>query len=392
MIRMTAPGRSIIRPVRIYLDTSDYGAMHYAAPGSEIAVIRDQLRELARSGQIEIGLSYHVVFELLQKATPEHREDRLARARLLKELCGQNAFPYGRDLGQGHVFSKEGIWVPRFALDEFEVERLVADLLKHVRRDPLFTREQRRRLSKRQAFAAYVRGEPTVLRLLVGEKWPLPFGREFAASGDLRRYILGETTREEANRKLWVHLTDPVMFYETWFERYGRGNPLETRGEELASMLMAMFEKLQAMLDEEAALRADVKKALNAKGEDALNAEDRGKLTKVLSDLKTFRAEIKSPDDLTERVPAWKKTVGEKSARLAAQIMFAFHRDKRRLERSDAVDFIHAMYLPYTDLWRGDRAFGGLLTRHKVDYWERVVPTLTELPSRIEAELTKQAA
>ena len=97
-----------MRPIRIHLDTSDYGAMHYAASGTEIARIRDWLKEMARDEQIEIGMSYHVVFELLQKAGPEHREDQLARARLLKELCGQNAFPYGRDLGQGHVFSKDG--------------------------------------------------------------------------------------------------------------------------------------------------------------------------------------------------------------------------------------------------------------------------------------------
>ena len=381
-----------MRPVRIHLDTSDYGAMHYAAPGTEIARIRDRLKEMARSGQVEIGMSYHVVFELLQKATPEHREDRLARARLLKELCGQNAFPYGRDLGQGHVFSKEGIWVPRWALEEFEVERLVADLLKHVARDPYFTREQRRRLSKRKAFAAYVRSEPTVLRLVAGEKWPLPFGREFAESGDLRRYVLGEISREEANRKLWVHMTDPVMFYETWFEHHGRGNPLEARGEEVANKLMQMFEKLQDMLDEDAALQAKVKKLLAATGEDKLSAEGRERLLKLRRDLKTFRTEITSPDDLCERAPAWKKIVGEKSARIAAQIMLAFQRDKRRLIRSDAIDFIHAMYLPHTDLWRGDKGFSSLLIRHKVDCWERVVPTLIELPSRIAAELTKQAA
>jgi hypothetical protein len=203
--------------------------------------------------------------------------------------------------------------------------------------------------------------------------------------------VLGDISREEANRKLRVHLTDPVMFYETWFERHGRGNPLEARGEKLASMLMVMFEKLQAMLDKGAALQVKIKKALATRGEDALNAEDRERLLKVLRDLKAFRTEITSPDDLSERAPAWRNIVGEKSARIAAQIMFAFQRDKRSLIRSDAIDFIHAMYLPHVDLWRGDRAFSSLLVRHKVDCWERVVPSLTELPSRIAA-LMKQAA
>jgi hypothetical protein len=366
--------------------------MNTAASGTEAARIREHLKGLAAVGQVEIGLSYHIVFELLQKADPEYREDRLARARLLKELCGQNAFAYGRDLGKGYVFSKQGIWVPRWALDEFEIERLVRDLLQNLSRDQRLTREQRRRLSKRKHFEAYVRSDLTVLKLMPGKMWPLPFGRELAESGDLRRYILGEISREDANRKLWVHLTDPVMFYQTWFERQGRGNPLEATGDRLARLLMELLEKHRAMLGEQSGLRAEVKKALAAKGEDALGAEDRTMLLQLQRDLKTFRDEIMSPDDLNNRVPAWRELFGEKSARVATQILFALPHYKPRLERSDAIDFAHAMYLPHTDLWRGDRGFSNLLIRNKVDCWERVVPALADLPARIEAERMKWAA
>lgn len=366
--------------------------MLYAAPGSELAKIRERLKEMASAGQIEIGLSYHIVFELLQRAGPEHREDRLSRARLLRELCGPNAFPYGADLGQGHVFSKQGIWVPRDYLEDFEIERLVQNLLLCVKRNPYFTREQQRRLSRREAFTAYVRSDPSILKLLPGDRWELPFGREFAENGELRRYILGEISREEANQKLWVHLTDPVHFYHTWFEHQGRGNPLEERGEKIVAGLTAMFSKLQNMLDEGGALRRDIKKLLAAKGADEVGREDRKTLTKLLGDAKAFDAEIRSPDELARRAAGWKERVGERSARVAAQIMFAYQRDKVSLKRSDAIDFIHAMYLPHTDLWRGDRAFSGRLIRHKVDYWERVVPSLPELSERIRCELAKPAA
>jgi hypothetical protein len=66
------------RPIRIHLDTSDYIAMYAAAPGTQSANIRYQLRQLSEAGEIEIGLSYHVVFELLQQAEPKYRQDRLA--------------------------------------------------------------------------------------------------------------------------------------------------------------------------------------------------------------------------------------------------------------------------------------------------------------------------
>jgi hypothetical protein len=76
---------------------------------------------------------------------------------------------------------------------------------------------------------------------------------------------------------------------------------------------------------------------------------------------------------------------------IAAQILYAFHREGRPIKRSDAIDFIHASYLPLVDLWRGDKAFGDLLIKHKVNFSERVVSTLEELPLRIETEAARLA-
>ena len=115
-----------MHPIRLHLDTSDYAAMYCAPPGSDAAKIRAFLKGTAELGKIQIGLSYHVVFELLQKAAPEYRGDRLSRARLLVELCGNNAFPYPTDLGQGYRFSTDGLWIPRIDLLDFEVESVVA--------------------------------------------------------------------------------------------------------------------------------------------------------------------------------------------------------------------------------------------------------------------------
>src|SRR3954454_1922820 len=100
------------RPIRIYLDTSDYSLMYWASPGTSIAQIREKLRELVLNNTIEVGFSYQIIFELLQKAAPQYREDRIARAQFLKELCGTNAFPATDDLGKGRRFSHNGIWFP----------------------------------------------------------------------------------------------------------------------------------------------------------------------------------------------------------------------------------------------------------------------------------------
>jgi hypothetical protein len=80
-----------------------------------------------------------------------------------------------------------------------------------------------------------------------------------------------------------------------------------------------------------------------------------------------------------------KSFFGEASAIIAAQILFAFHKDGRDIKNSAGIDLIHAMYLPHADLWRGDRAFSTLLINNRVDCCNRIVPSLAELPRRIEA-------
>jgi hypothetical protein len=229
----------MMRPIRLHLDRSDYAIMYRAAPGTPEAHVRDELTGMKESGRIEIGMSYHVVFELLQKAEPKFRDDRLARGRLLTQLCGRNAFPYPSDLGCR--FSTEGLWVPRIDLDDIEIERLVRNAMETIAHRPELSRRERRAFSKRSYFVEWSRNNSSEFRRLTGEQWPLLFGREFQESGDFRRYILGQITRSEANKKLRFYITDPVAVYETWFENYGRDNPVPERGDKIASKFLVML-------------------------------------------------------------------------------------------------------------------------------------------------------
>jgi hypothetical protein len=89
--RHTVGAKLRMRPIRLHLDTSDYAAMYQATLETPQARVRDELRELAQSGRIGIGLSYHVVFELLQKAEPTaapapRRSSHPVQARLCSAL------------------------------------------------------------------------------------------------------------------------------------------------------------------------------------------------------------------------------------------------------------------------------------------------------------------
>jgi hypothetical protein len=158
----------------------------------------------------------------------------------------------------------------------------------------------------------------------------------------------------------------------------------------MASKLTLMLSELKGMLAEQADIRRNLRSALSATGEDALSAEGREALTALEREVKTFANEIQSSEELTKNVPRWKELFGEESGLLAAQILYAFHQDGRDIKNSDGIDLIHAMYLPHADLWRGDKAFSTLLINNRVDFCTRIVPSLGELPGRIEAAIAAQ--
>ncbi len=230
--------------------------------------------------------------------------------------------------------------------------------------------------------------DPAEFMQFVKDQWPLPFGREFVESGDFTRYMLGDLSRDEANKALRFYITDPAMVYEVWFEHYGRDNPVRDRRDKMAEKLVEMLKGFEAALDEQAALKAKIDETLAASGDNALPPEGREAFSNLRRDVQSFRSEIESPEELSEH-PAWIKLFGREGALVGSQIFYGFHREKRGIKPSDAIDLIHAMYLPHTDLWRGDKAFSDLLIKNGVKFHERVVSTLAELPERIEAEIAR---
>lgn len=236
-----------MRPIRLHLDSSDHAAMHRAVPGTPQAIVRDDLKRMVASGLLEIGVSYHVIFELLQK----------------------------------HRFSAEGLWQPCINLEEIDIENVVRNVLKSLAQRPGLSRRERRMLAKRRNFADWVRANPDESTLLFVEQWPLLFGRPFVDSGNLRRYIPGEIGRGEANNELRFYITDPVAVYHSWFENYGRDNPIVDRRDQIADKLLVMIKQLTGMLDETERLQAVLREAIATTGANALAGEEREKLLRL---------------------------------------------------------------------------------------------------------------
>jgi hypothetical protein len=374
------------RPIRIYLDTSDYSLMYCAAPGTSVAQIREKLRELVLNNAIEVGFSYQIVFELLQKAAPKYRGDRIARVRFLKELCGTNAFPANDDLGKGRHFSHNGIWFPEDFLETMRADEIAPRVMQQILSDLRLHRNDRRLLSKPKTFAKWIRSDPARLNLFAACVLRLPFPPELAASGDLLRYLAGEITLAEANFRLRSYYGDPETIYRMWFDRYDRENPVALLRDDLSERLLVMFRQSRKMLDDPL---ADLKKRIKALSEIAATREEREQVRELRARVNQFTAEIHSPEWVLQRSPGFLNSFGSESAMVAAGALVGLYLEQRELQRSDAIDLLHATYLPHTDLWRGDRGFSHLLLKYKVKYNERVVSTLDSLVPRIEDELAK---
>jgi len=63
-------------------------------------------------------------------------------------------------------------------------------------------------------------------------------------------------------------------------------------------------------------------------------------------------------------------------------------RVNRKVQDSDTGDLMHACYLPFCDIWRGDISFCNILIAQKVDGYEKTVNRLSLLPTVIENKLT----
>ena len=133
----------------------------------------------------------------------------------------------------------------------------------------------------------------------------------------------------------------------------------------------------------------DLKERIRALSEIAATREEREQVRELRTRVNQFTTEIHSPEWVLQRFPGFLNSFGSESAMVAAGALVGLYLEKRELKRSDAIDLIHATYLPHTDLWRGDRGFSHLLLKYKVKYNERVVSTLDSLVPRIEDELTK---
>lgn len=374
--------------IRVYLDSSDYANLAIAKPATDLWHLRRHLARLVGDRTIEIGMSYFNVFELLQDHAPEFKQNRLERAELLRELCEANAFPYISDLRTWAGFCKGAIWLPAEVAAILDIKTVGDSALANIKKNPTLNRAARRRLSNVKRLAEFLREHPNYLANLDAQDWPFP--KECLEPHFLRRYLLGELSRTQANAILLSLVCNPVSLLEMWFCHYKEANPLTKFAHETAATLRESINKLRLAMTE-ADKQTKKLRSLLRESHKLPNPSMQKAMRDVLHRPLEFDPQNPGPDFFFDKIPLLRERLPEAQGRLLSAALIALVLRDREFQDSDLVDVMHLAYLPLCDLWRGDKAFCDALKRAKVAGHERIVPKLMQLPDRIDQLLQKAA-
>ena len=366
---------------KVYLDTSDY-AWLYRHQDSELY---NNLLQIKLEKNVEYYYSYVSYFELIQEYSEKYIEDRLERARCLNELCDGKVIRWFGKLVQGQIYSNSGEWFP-----EDDPILTIADIMKAIigGAEKELPRQLRRRLKNKRGLRKLVDEIPGFLDVsrLRGE-FPLP--DEFLNSDVLRKYARGEIGEEDANTILRSAITDPVNFVKVYYGHYKGTNPLTGHAHQAtANIATALDDMLTAIRQASSARRETAQQERRLRGMRARSGEALfDKQIKELNDLKiqllniTDVGKIVKQFNFNERIGSFYPEFLVKV--LEAYVCEILTDENRNIQKSDFGDILNALYIPYVDLWRGDRSFCGLLMRSQIDGHEKIVMSLKCLPERI---------
>jgi hypothetical protein len=368
-------------PLVIYLDTQDY--YNLSNPNCRLPDILEYINHEKNCGNIVIGYSYPLFFELLRKYDEAHKPDRLRIARFMKQLCGSNAFPYPTDLLSGAKFPNDGFWMPRDALEQFrpkQIEKmLISSIRESLREEPRVNRRYRRLLSNLSGIRK-IMSEFSLTALSKDDFPGVPVSDEFLRGGYIHKFLEGTITRERLSKEFTRWLADPEYTMQIWYEYAGKENPLE-------KIINDSFTKLELCLNQMAQVMAQYRavrkeaKAARSMFYRALNESN------LPHDMRSAVKPPKLPQTLTFPEPNinFDAFLGAGRSGQFNHYLKLISKGAFMPMRSDFGDLLHLVYLPDVDLMRCDKRMAQIMKDCSHVEAIKLVDSLDDLPNRVEA-------
>ena len=370
-------------PIRIYLDTQDYYKL-YKNRSLEAQEIYEFLVSKVNSKEIEIGFSYPLISEFLQDYEPKFKNDRIERSKLIKELCGKKCFRYIEKLNKEEPFSYNGDWTPLSGkiLDLDDLKNKCTKTI--IEQLPPLNRKQSNALKNKRGLKRLIKENRHLFyNKIKTDEIQIPVTEKFIKENMIMKYISGELPRHIVEAEFLSCITDLELFIVAWHEHGEKDNFLYNNVKKPGKGLIETIKKLdtaiQSAKDVRKTIRDFEKGVHRANLEDVFKdhlAEAKKNKPKVPRIDKKFIKELISDNKIINFFPEsfWDSVV-----------CYMNHRVKNidAIKDSDVVDLLHSVYLPYCDLWRGDKDFSNLLIKGDIKGKEKIVSKLSDLPKRI---------
>jgi len=393
------------RPLVVYLDTQDlsrFGDVLRGKADAQHEKLFADLEARKLAGDVVFPVTMPLMSELLQYDAA-HRETTFRKAEAVERLCGVHAMPATTRLAAMEVASsayESGLVASAPHIEIPSVDRLWFPSLT----DTLHDLRDRMHTAARQSLETSLADPSTRQRaelLLETVDWGVEIvelAPEIAAAVGLPTdavlasvvpFVRGEISSAEASQRMLSGISKPSVFVDMYFERSGPMGDLPT-------WISAASTTVSRYL---IAVRHHIRQSLVAK--------DKKQVKVLVSRLKpAFRAisfelakmsaaDFELSDEIIDAIAADAEAVSRiPSAEIASAALEAYTLQilgvttgGAKIEGSVGGDVLHAFYLPYVDLWRGDRRFSAMLRQALPRYRARITGPLTELPKAIEARL-----
>lgn len=408
------PKRSALRPVRVYLDSSDYSTLSKPQLDNEAAAIRDRLIAWADSGEVDFRYSGAHISEM-SPLQPQYVDAAKTRGELLVVLCGRKTLvsfdelmrreitAVAQDSGPpADVYSDTGDWFPPFKdfISPVSVVETVKKEFDAITKGHGMNRAQRRKGKKSlvkgnnltaEAKQHLMSGKAGALKELLSV-YPM---REQDARV-LHNLVIGTATAKEAEEAFLNSLRDPTWMIG-WFEQHS---------EELSHVIQwargpgeAMSKSLMDIAEKAVQLR-ELNRKIGLANQSVflgfdLEAKQQLRLN-VFVNMARRVAEatgVSLSNHSLEETRLSRNAVGLSVCITSAvdSMLNSLSATPRKPKDSDFIDVVHALYVPYVDVFRADGYMAPIIAKAAQRCGTKVVGKLTDLVGAIEKALKEKA-
>jgi len=362
----------------LYLDTQDYiNLFNEPDDGPYYRVLSDILA-FRDHGDLIIGFSFATIMEFITKPNQENRLERGRRGQLIKDICGQNAFPYLTDLADGARFPNGGNWMTsenkKFVSARKFRREIHQKLIATIADQKGLNRNQRRILGRKSTVSQLIRESGATWGRTRSDYGDFPVSDEIIESRVLERFMKGQCSDQEFEQRLNGWLTDPAEFSRLAYDYKDMPNMIDTIfGTSVDSLVQAIGKVVSAV------------NTLTAHNEKTL--ETRRKLTDAgvhKRNAKKLTKQIKLPTiNASPMVADLEALLGVGRAGHIGHYLEKTTKRGFHFKRSDIMDIMQMCYTYDCDLFRCDKAMAHMFNDYG-PFKGKLVSHFNDLPERIQ--------